>query len=1217
MKNKIFTISLISLIALGLIIPNINLGQLKNQKNPKNQTPVVETEPIQGPSLELLQQFFIRQLQEENQDIDPSLLDLLVNSLQAERESDGTIHFKPSESKTFLSSLSSSGDIEPPQLIEFDFTPKTIDTSYAPQTVTFTLRITDNSSGLVYAFWYLYSPSGQQIRYGGADQWNRISGDALDGVYQETVEFPQYSEEGTWYVGYMWMGDGADNSGDFNEQDLINLGFPTKLEVISVPEDIIPPQLIEFDFTPKNIDTSEGPQTVTFTLRTTDDLSGFEAAGWDFYSPSGQEREHGSVFQWDRISGNDLDGVYQGTIEFPQYSETGIWYVYRLFLFDKVGNTRRLFEQDLIDLGFPTKLVNGEAGVLTYSIAVILAEPANVPHEDLIPSGRPCKLDQFQSETYSEYNKKYYEDLAFCVADYHKENSFETINLDFTIYDNDGQWFRTNRNEEDYLADERDFVIDVIDLASSSGIDLLDEDIVIVLHSGTSSQQEKNKLTTETWSLKDQPLGYSPYKIIVAEDDLTGAWAHEIGHIIGALLTPENTIIPDLSEMGLTTKWPEILDPIKAGKWDLMAEGSWNDDGNNPPYMSSYTKEFLGWLNYDIHPKSAYGEHWIDSIDSSNFDDSIFRYNLEDNISSASQRYYILEARNRNLKTWDSSLPEEKVLILYYVDEKGQREYGYNQYGMTFNQFRIIVIPGGISEYFVNDGILNPAGETYRDLDNLVKFTAVTDRAVNNKYEIQAEIKEITYDSLGDIFWGVILKPSSLFRQKIKEIFPLNPVKTPEFYRVGSNTLKKQLAVAYYDSKTGKWEGGAPLKPPTDKEMIQGILEKLILIFLLILLLIWLNKKIIPRYKSERKRKIIKILTRIFLIISIIAFIGFFLLLTAAIISIVEEDTEKVVQYILLEILILIFLLILLLIWLNKKIIPRYKSERKRKIIKILLIISIIAFIGFLALLTGMIIFASEETISNSEINSSGEIAAPSLLPLTIPDLDLHLYCDDGRHIGVNYETGEYEIQIEGAIVSGDTRDMSEWIFIPPDVTNCHFAVSSYDNQKFLEENPEIAQEMEDTTDSYEVYARYIDPETDIYTSTIISEDIKPGIELEHEITGTHDIVIEPGVLIVDIEIKPETLNLVSQGVFTAFIQLPEEYSVADIDIETIESDGTEAIRGNIRGNDTLVVKFNRQDLVDVSVGDEVEIIITGELIDGTKFKGTDTIRIIEKGKKK
>ncbi|MEA1958010.1 MAG: S8 family serine peptidase [Euryarchaeota archaeon] len=101
------------------------------------------------------------------------------------------------------------------------------------------------------------------------------------------------------------------------------------------------------------------------------------------------------------------------------------------------------------------------------------------------------------------------------------------------------------------------------------------------------------------------------------------------------------------------------------------------------------------------------------------------------------------------------------------------------------------------------------------------------------------------------------------------------------------------------------------------------------------------------------------------------------------------------------------------------------------------------------------------------------------------------------------------------------------------------------------------------------------------------------------------------------IRIRPKTLNLGSKGVFTAFITFfPEEdYNVTDINISTVECEGAPAVKGMVseEDNGTYIVKFNRQDLVNVSTGDAVELTVTGKLNDGRLFEGNDTIRVIDK----
>lgn len=81
-------------------------------------------------------------------------------------------------------------------------------------------------------------------------------------------------------------------------------GVPT---VNAQVEDTNAAALAEFDFNPKTIDVSAGPQTATITLRITDDLSGFEFGNFLFISPSGQQVLSGGYNAPNRIAGNSLE----------------------------------------------------------------------------------------------------------------------------------------------------------------------------------------------------------------------------------------------------------------------------------------------------------------------------------------------------------------------------------------------------------------------------------------------------------------------------------------------------------------------------------------------------------------------------------------------------------------------------------------------------------------------------------------------------------------------------------------------------------------------------------------------------------------------------------------------------------------------------------------------------------------------------------------------
>ncbi|MFH1392090.1 MAG: PKD domain-containing protein, partial [bacterium] len=103
------------------------------------------------------------------------------------------------------------------------------------------------------------------------------------------------------------------------------------------------------------------------------------------------------------------------------------------------------------------------------------------------------------------------------------------------------------------------------------------------------------------------------------------------------------------------------------------------------------------------------------------------------------------------------------------------------------------------------------------------------------------------------------------------------------------------------------------------------------------------------------------------------------------------------------------------------------------------------------------------------------------------------------------------------------------------------------------------------------------------------------------------------------IRIEPETLNLASKGVFTAFIALPESYDVANIDVSTAVCEVATAVKGMISEVDkgTYIAKFNREDLVNVPTGDAVTLRVIGKVFYNSglaDFEGSDTIRVINQG---
>ena len=112
-------------------------------------------------------------------------------------------------------------------------------------------------------------------------------------------------------------------------------------------------------------------------------------------------------------------------------------------------------------------------------------------------------------------------------------------------------------------------------------------------------------------------------------------------------------------------------------------------------------------------------------------------------------------------------------------------------------------------------------------------------------------------------------------------------------------------------------------------------------------------------------------------------------------------------------------------------------------------------------------------------------------------------------------------------------------------------------------------------------------------------------------INATNATNAAPNVIEAEVKIKPETITLKSKGTFKAFIELPSPYDASDIVVETVVCEGAQAIDGRTDGSDRFVATFNTQDLVlEIdSKKEKVVLTVSGELEDGTKFRGSDTVK--------
>jgi len=110
------------------------------------------------------------------------------------------------------------------------------------------------------------------------------------------------------------------------------------------------------------------------------------------------------------------------------------------------------------------------------------------------------------------------------------------------------------------------------------------------------------------------------------------------------------------------------------------------------------------------------------------------------------------------------------------------------------------------------------------------------------------------------------------------------------------------------------------------------------------------------------------------------------------------------------------------------------------------------------------------------------------------------------------------------------------------------------------------------------------------------------------------------------VDFDPDTLNLKSKGKFvTVYIELPEDFDLSEIDLFSLALNELvpplpkpiEIGDYDSDGINDLMVKFDRQELIEALEQGGQIINLTGRLSDGRLLAGFNMITVIDKGKKK
>lgn len=299
-----------------------------------------------------------------------------------------------------------------------------------------------------------------------------------------------------------------------------------------------------------------------------------------------------------------------------------------------------------------TKLVNNEVNVLV----VLLQFP-------------DCKCRKTQQDFFDLFNKENYcEDGAKgSVYDYYKYVSYGKLqlkcdvigpyttknNMDF-YGGNKGLLDSGDRNVYEMFKEALSYAANTVDL---SNYDCDGDGYVDNLHiiyagygeeaGGSSDAIWAHESTFEPISVQNMKIDrYSCAAELRSNKgegiSRIGAHCHEIGHALGA----NDYYDVDYSTNGAFEG---------TGKWDIMASGSWNNEGIQPANFNPYVKAYnFGWIDV-VTPDSTINNMLPPSSEC----DFVYRVNTEE-----FGDYYLLE--NRRRYDFDEAVPGEGLLI-YHV----------------------------------------------------------------------------------------------------------------------------------------------------------------------------------------------------------------------------------------------------------------------------------------------------------------------------------------------------------------------------------------------------------------------------------------------------------------------------------------------------------------------------------------------------------------------
>lgn len=314
------------------------------------------------------------------------------------------------------------------------------------------------------------------------------------------------------------------------------------------------------------------------------------------------------------------------------------------------------------------------------------------------------------------------------VKDYYLENSYGQFNLTVTV----AGPYTASQNMSYYGANDAsgndvkpEVLVTEAVTAADAAVNYADFDndndgyvdgvYVIYAGYGEESGAPANTIWAHAWEIPAQTLdekiitSYSCSSELMGTSGSTmtsiGVICHEFGHVLGA---------PDYYD----TNYETGGEFLGTGDWDLMASGSWNNDGITPAHHNAYTKVMVyGWGTATTLSDGTS----VTIPESKTNANAFYRVNTATN-----NEYYLIE--NRQQTGFDAYIPGHG-LVIYHVSKDVLSHYSSNDINAKAPQHMYPVCASATtnpSSTASTYGDINSGGCPFPGTSNKTSFTDAT-----------------------------------------------------------------------------------------------------------------------------------------------------------------------------------------------------------------------------------------------------------------------------------------------------------------------------------------------------------------------------------------------------------------------------------------------------------------------------------------------------------